>query len=136
VADLYKTANDKMPLDDNKKLYIESLNDHLRLLEFQIRDTLKTIESLGDSIEKKEVEKEKAAEEQALSRSKKRKLKNAIPSFACIEDIEVSKVSRATSQTLVVKDAVVDLRESKEEDSDGNDDIEVINNNEDKSSKK
>jgi hypothetical protein len=43
----------------------------LRLLKFQIRDTYKTIESLSDTIEKKEVEKEKAAEEQALSRSKK-----------------------------------------------------------------
>jgi hypothetical protein len=125
-----------MPLDDNKKLYIESLNDHLRLLKFQIRDTYKTIESLSDTIEKKEVEKEKAAEEQAWSRSKKRKLKNAIPSFACSEDIQVSKVSRATSQTLVVKDAVVDLHESMEEDSDGNDDIEVINSDEDKTSKK
>jgi hypothetical protein len=125
-----------MPLDDNKKLYIESLNDHLRLLKFQIRDTYKTIESLSDTIEKKEVEKEKAVEEKALSRSKKMKLKNAIPSFACSEDIQVSKVSCATSQTLVVKDTVVDLRESMEEDSDGNDDVQAINNDEDKTSSK
>jgi hypothetical protein len=80
---LYKTANDKMPLDDNKKLYIESLNDHLRLLKFQIRDTYKTIESLSDTIEKKEVEKEKAVEEKALSRSKKNEIKKC-NSFFCM----------------------------------------------------
>jgi hypothetical protein len=75
VLDLYKTANDNQDLCENKKLYIESLNDHLRLLNFQIKDTYKTIESLSDTIEKKEVEKEKAAEEQAL------------------EDIEISLVA-------------------------------------------
>jgi hypothetical protein len=132
VLDLYNTANDKQDLCENKKLYIESLNDHLCLLNFQIKDIYKTIESLSDSIEKKEVEKEKTAEEKALSCSKKRKLKNAIPSFAFSEEIEISKVTTATTETLVVEDVLVNVQHSKEKNSDDNDQVEVIHLDDDK----
>jgi hypothetical protein len=90
---LYKTANDKKELDENKKLYIKSLQDHLHLLNFQIKDTYRTIECLGYTIELREVEKEKTSKELALSHSKKRKLKNVIPSFAFSEDIQISTVT-------------------------------------------
>jgi hypothetical protein len=81
---------------------------------------------LSDTIEKKEVEKEKAAEEQALNRSKKRKLKNVIPSFAVSKEVEISKVTSATTETLVVEDALVNVQHSKEKNSDGNKEVEVI----------
>jgi hypothetical protein len=45
----------------------------------------------------REVEKEKASEELALSHSKKRKLKNTIPFFEYSEDIQICEVTHATT---------------------------------------
>jgi hypothetical protein len=53
-------------------------------------------------------------------------LKNAIPSLAFLEDIEISKVTHTTTETLAVQNTLVDLQESKEQDSDGNGEVEVI----------
>jgi hypothetical protein len=61
-------------------------------------------------------------------------LKNAIPSFAFSEDNQISKVTCTTTETPVVQDALVDLQDSKEQGSDGNEEVEVIDGNDDKTS--
>jgi hypothetical protein len=43
-----------------------------------------------------------------------------------LEDIEISKVTHTTTETLAVQNTLVDLQESKEQDSDGNGEVEVI----------
>ncbi len=124
VYDLWQSANSG-DLNDAKKFYIKSLQDHLVLLDKQDNDATAKIMDLGDTIEEKEKEKDKIERNKLVQKSRKRKLKQLIPSFASSDNVEVT---RATKQTLCVKSNTVELldsgTESKEclEDDDDDDD--------------
>jgi intein/homing endonuclease len=63
-----------------KKFYLQSLQEHLVLLDKQIKDASAKIINLGDTIEEKE--KDKIERNNIVEKSRKRKLKQLIPSFA------------------------------------------------------
>ncbi len=126
MYDLWKTSNTGDVTTEAKKFYIKSLQDHLVLLDQQMKDASKKTIDLGDSIEAKEKEKDRNEERKALMKSKKRKLKQLIPSF---ENSNERSVNRVTRETLCVKNNTIELLDSGKEDSDfsnSSDDDEII----------
>jgi hypothetical protein len=69
IYDLYKTTN--LGDTEAQKFYIQSLQDHLILLNQQIKDACSKIEVLGDLIVEKEKEKDKVERNKVLEKSKK-----------------------------------------------------------------
>jgi hypothetical protein len=126
VLDLFNVTRDTNNTgnDEAQKFYIQSLQDHLVLLNEQINDACKKIIALGDSIEEKEKEKDKNEEKKALKQSKKRRLQELIPTY------QNSEVNRATRETLCVKNNTIELLDSEKEggseNSDDDDDNDVF----------
>lgn len=124
VLDLYNIT--KSGDTEAQRFYIQTLQEHLVLLDEQIKDICKKIITLGDSIEEKEKEKDRNEERKALIKSNKRKLKEVIPSFETSERVEVNRVTR---ETLCVKNNTVELLDSGDEaiDNSSDDDDDILN---------
>ncbi len=94
----------------------------------------KTIQ-LGDEIEEKEKEKDRIERNKSISKSKKRKLQEIIPSFASRGNVNNAEVTRAKKQTLFVGNNTIELLDSGNdsgdncESEDDDDDDELLNYN-------
>jgi hypothetical protein len=121
VLDLYNVTRETTgESNEAQKFYIQSLQDHLVLLNKQIKDACNKILTLEISIEEKEKEKDKNEEEKALMKSRKRKLQDLIPSFE--NSKATSEVNRATRETLCVKNNTIELLDSEKEGCESSDD--------------
>jgi hypothetical protein len=121
VYDLWKTANSGD--SEAKKFYIQSLQEHLVLLDKQIKDASTKIINLSDKIEEKEKDKDKIERNKIVEKSKKRKLKQLIPSFASDGNAKKNnQVTCVTKETLCVKNNTVKLLSSGNDSSDNDDD--------------